>query len=95
MGQAFKPVFLAEDSDTVTGHLSPRISYKLAEHAYLGSWFVAEVNESSPHPPASHGSATTATTTTPNREPSRPPTSTDSPTTYPKHPSPTSPPATT
>ncbi|MEV6361378.1 hypothetical protein [Nocardia asteroides] len=43
MGQAFKPVLLAEDSDTVTGHLSPGISYKLAEHAYLGSWFVAQV----------------------------------------------------
>ncbi len=33
MGQHFKPVFLAEDSDTVIGHLDPGIYFKLAEHA--------------------------------------------------------------
>ncbi|MGS2811501.1 hypothetical protein [Nocardia sp. MW-W600-9] len=45
MGQHFKPVFLAEDSDTVTGYLHPGIFYKLAEHGWQGSWFVTEVEQ--------------------------------------------------
>lgn len=44
MGQPFKPVFLAEDSDTVIGHLDPEIFYKLAEHATRrDDWFVSDV----------------------------------------------------
>ncbi|MEV0774055.1 hypothetical protein [Nocardia salmonicida] len=44
MGQHFKPVFLAADSDTVIGHLGPGIFYKLAEHAARRDlWFVSDV----------------------------------------------------
>ncbi|MEU4413264.1 hypothetical protein [Nocardia salmonicida] len=44
MGQHFKPVFLAEDSDTVTGHRDPEIFFKLVEHAARrDNWFVSDV----------------------------------------------------
>jgi hypothetical protein len=44
LGQHFKPVFLAEGSDTVIGHRDPKIFFKLAEHAARrDDWFVSDV----------------------------------------------------